>query len=116
MAKSGFQKGHEKHGGRQKGTPNKSTAEVKAYCQEFGEDIISMLLNLAHYSIDPRVRIMAGKEILDRGYGRPPQGVELSGPDGGPIVHKAEDMSDKEAARISLFYMLEADDDKPELH
>ena len=98
--------------GRPAGSVNKSTAEVKSYCQEFGEDIITMLVNLAHYSIDPRVRIMAGKEILDRGYGRPPQGVELSGPDGGPIVHKAEDMSDKEAARISLFYMLEADNDK----
>jgi len=112
MARGGKREG----AGRPVGSVNKATAEVKAYCQEFGEDIISMLVQLAYYSIDPRVRIMAGKEILDRGYGRPPQGVELSGPDGGPIVHKAEDMSDKEAARISLFYMLEADDDKPELH
>ena len=110
MAKSGFQKGHEKQGGRQKGTPNKSTAEVKAYCQEFGEDIISMLLNLAHYSIDPRVRIMAGKEILDRGYGRPPQGVELSGPEGGPI--ETVDLSDKELARLAAYLTLEAVNDK----
>ena len=111
MAKSGFQKGHEKQGGRQKGTPNKSTAEVKAYCQEFGEDIITMLVNLAYYSIDPRVRIMAGKEILDRGYGRPPQGVELTGVDGGPIV--TSDMSKKETVRLAAYFMQQdADNDK----
>ncbi len=98
--------------GRPKGSINKTTAELKAYAQEFGEDAISMLSMLMYYSIDPRVRIMAGKEILDRGYGRPPQGVELSGPDGGPIETVAASMSDKEAARISLFYMLEADNDK----
>lgn len=110
MAKGGFQKGHEKQGGRQKGTPNKSTAQVKAYCQEFGEDIISMLVHLAYYSIDPRVRIMAGKEILDRGYGRAPQGVEISGPDGGPIESVV--LNRKELARVTAYLTLEAVNDK----
>lgn len=34
-------------------------------------------------SADERVRIMAAKELLDRGWGRPAQA--LTGPDGGPL-------------------------------
>ena len=106
MARGGKREG----AGRPVGSVNKATAEVKAYCQEFGEDIISMLVQLAYYSIDPRVRIMAGKEILDRGYGRPPQGVELSGPEGGPI--ETISLSDKELARLTAYLTLEAVNDK----
>ncbi len=96
--------------GRPAGSVNKTTAELKEYCQEFSEDIISMLAQLAYYSIDPRVRIMAGKEILDRGHGRAPQGVEVSGPDGKPI--ESIDMTNKELARLAAFLTVEADNDK----
>ncbi len=34
---------------------------------------------------DPELFLKAFKETADRGYGKPAQAVELSGPDGGPI-------------------------------
>lgn len=34
---------------------------------------------------DARVRLKAAEILLDRGWGRPGQAVELSGPDGGPV-------------------------------
>ena len=108
MAKA---KGSPKTGGRLKGTPNKSTAEIKGYAQEFGEDAISVISLIMYHSIDPRLRVTAAKEILDRGYGRPAQGVELTGPDGGPII--TSDMTSKEAVRLAAYFMQrDADNDK----
>ncbi len=69
-----------------------------------------MLVNLAYYSIDPRVRIMAADRLLDRGYGKAPQAMELSGPDGGPIAHE---MTDKEACRMAAFFMKESEQPPP---
>lgn len=37
------------------------------------------------YVADHDIRIKAARELLDRGYGRPRQGVEVTGADGGPI-------------------------------
>jgi hypothetical protein len=31
-------------------------------------------------------RVAAAEALLDRGYGRPPQAVEIAGKDGGPII------------------------------
>lgn len=41
----------------------------------------------ARLEIEPdyRTRIAAARELLDRGYGRPRQAVEMSGPEGGPV-------------------------------
>ena len=96
-------KGQPKSGGRKKGTPNKSTVEVRAYAQEFGEDAITTLAQLMYHADDDRVRISAAKEILDRGYGKAPQAMGFTGRDGGPI--QTEDMSDKETVRIASFFL-----------
>ena len=40
-----------------------------------------------------------------------PNRVEHAGPGGGPIVTVTKDMTDKEAARLALYFMLEADPD-----
>jgi hypothetical protein len=46
--------------------------------------------NGAHAEIemvpDHKTRIAASRELLDRGYGRPKQSTEISGPDGGAIT------------------------------
>lgn len=34
---------------------------------------------------DPNTALAAAKEILDRGFGRPAQAVEITGEDGGPV-------------------------------
>jgi hypothetical protein len=49
-----------------------------------------------------QAKIAAAKELLDRGYGKCTQGVELSGPNGGPIeTRKLQDMTDDELAAIA---------------
>ena len=100
---AGRKKGTAKTGGRRAGTPNKSTAEVKAYAQEFGQDAIGILTELMYHSEDGKTRIAAAKEILDRGYGRPAQAMELTGKDIGSIQTK--NMSDKEAVRLAAYFL-----------
>ena len=73
-----FQKGHRKAGGRQKGTPNKTTAEVKAACSLIvdDEEYRQVLLNAA------RSRTLApAMECLLWYYakGRPTERVEHAG-------------------------------------
>ncbi len=67
-------KGQPKTGGRQKGTTNRATAEIKALAQDHGPAAIKKLVALLD-SDDERTRLAAIKEILDRGYGRPAQTI-----------------------------------------
>ncbi len=76
MAKA---KGSPKTGGRQKGSPNKTTAEIRKAAQEHGPAALKKLAALVE-SEDERVAVGACNAILDRAYGRPVQA--LSGPDG----------------------------------
>ncbi len=100
---AGRKKGTEKTGGRRKGTPNKSTVQVRAYAQEFGEDAISILADLMYHADDDRLRVSAAKEILDRGYGKAPQAMAFTGRDSDPI--QTEDLSDKEAVRLAAYFL-----------
>ncbi|MGI9501917.1 MAG: HEAT repeat domain-containing protein, partial [Geminicoccaceae bacterium] len=78
----------EKTGGRQKGTPNKATADIRALAQEHGPKAIKKLVALV-FSEDERVQVQAIKELLDRGYGKSAQ--PLTGADLGPI--QSEDVT-----------------------
>lgn len=53
----GFEKGHEKQGGRKKGTPNKSTMELRAVLKEIIDSELEMLPN--------RLEQLSDKERLD---------------------------------------------------
>lgn len=91
-----------KTGGRVKGTPNKATADIKAAAQVHGAAAVAMLATIMTTSESDQAKIAAAKELLDRGYGKATQGVELTGKDGGPIVtHKPQDMTDDELAAIA---------------
>jgi len=71
-------KGQQKTGGRQKGTPNKATAQVKALAQVHGPQAIDELAQIAFDKheetglpvANAQARIAAIKELLDRGYGK----------------------------------------------
>ncbi len=65
----------ERRGGRQKGMPNKVTAEVKAAFRKHGPALVKALMALTK-SDDERVRLGAIQAALDRGWGRPSQAVE----------------------------------------
>lgn len=70
----------ERRGGRQKGTPNKVTAEVRSLAQKYGEQAIEALADIMlDTEQSARVRVAAAKEILDRGYGKSPQPIEGQG-------------------------------------
>jgi hypothetical protein len=69
-----FQKGKS---GNPAGRP-KELAEVKAFAREFGREAIETLARLMREG-DPRTQVCAAKELLDRGFGRPEQSVDVTG-------------------------------------
>jgi len=74
-----------KTGGRVKGTPNKATAEVRAYAQQYSTECIDGLMAIARNKKCVDVaRVMAFREILDRAHGKPAQ--EIVGQDGAALI------------------------------
>ena len=63
--------------GRPKGTPNKANAELREAAQAYGLEIIERLAAMAANAESESVRLAAMRELLDRGYGRPPAGLEI---------------------------------------
>ena len=65
----------ERRGGRKAGTPNKVTAEIKALAAEHAPAIIKELVRLATKAKNEATRVAAGKELLDRAFGKAPQAL-----------------------------------------
>lgn len=83
---AGRPKGLPRTGGRQKGTPNKATAEIKALAQVHGPDAIATLVKIMQGAKQPSAsRVAAAKELLDRAYGKSVQPIEGSGDPDKPI-------------------------------
>ena len=61
-----------KTGGRQKGTPNKATVEVRALAQEYGPGALKELHRLSQEAQSEAARVSACNAILERAYGRLP--------------------------------------------
>lgn len=78
-------KGSPKTGGRKAGVPNKATAEIKALALSHAPEVFKELARLALHSKSDQARIAAGREILDRAFGKAPQSL----PEGaaGVIAH-----------------------------
>jgi len=68
-------KGSEKTGGRVKGSKNKTTAEIKLLARNYGGEALDMIVRIMRSGTEEKTRLMAAKEILDRGYGKPTQDV-----------------------------------------
>lgn len=78
MAGRGSKPG-ERRGGRQKGTRNKITADIKIIAKEYGENAIMTLVDIMQRGDTPApARVAAAKEILDRGYGKSAQVIDQS--------------------------------------
>ncbi|TCK87348.1 hypothetical protein B0G74_7887 [Paraburkholderia sp. BL9I2N2] len=75
-----------KTGGRVKGSVNRVTADIKALAQSFGAEAIQTLVSIAQASESDQAKISAVKELLDRGYGKAVQAMEIAGKDGAPAV------------------------------
>ena len=65
----------ERRGGSRKGTPNKATAEIKALASEHVPAIIKELVRLATKATNEATRVAAGKELLDKVFGKAPQAL-----------------------------------------
>ena len=67
-----------KTGGRQKGSKNLSTRDMRAKAQAYGDDMIEVLVKIAkNGKLPPHDRITAAEKVLDRGYGKPAQQVKV---------------------------------------
>lgn len=76
-------KGTPKTGGRKAGTPNKSTADVKALAEPYGPEAIETLAAVMRDTTQPAAaRIAAADKLLDRGYGKPKQPIDHQSSDG----------------------------------
>lgn len=67
-------------GGRPKGE-----GEVRDLAKAYTKEAINKLANWMR-SNNSKASVAASMALLDRGWGRPAQAVELSGKDGGPIT------------------------------
>lgn len=81
----------EKTGGRQRGTPNKLTAEngkrLSDIAKQYEEEAIATLAEIMRDRDAPHAaRATAANHILDRARGKPIQSMEHSGKDGGDIA------------------------------
>ena len=88
----GRPKGTPKTGGRVAGKPNKATAEIKQIAREYGPAAVRKLAEMAGLvkgvsaAESEAARVTANREILDRGYGKAVQGVEISNGDDKPFI------------------------------
>ena len=63
--------------GRPRGVPNRLTRDIKALASRYGPDALETLVRIMNEGESEQARIAAAKELLDRGYGRPAQALEL---------------------------------------
>lgn len=64
-------------GGRQKGTPNKATADIKALAQQYAATAMEELGRLAVKAESEAARVAAIKELFDRGFGKAKQEIDI---------------------------------------
>lgn len=76
--KVGRPKGLPKTGGRSKGTPNEAIKTIKELARQYAPEAFDTLLNIMRTSESDQSRVAAVKEILDRGYGKPAQAMDIT--------------------------------------
>lgn len=83
--------------GRTKGSPNKATVEVKALAQKHGPSAVSTLATIMQDAAQPpQARVAAARELLDRGYGKSKETLELKSPIALeiPVLYTRDDIMD----------------------
>ncbi len=81
------QPGTPKTGGRQPGTPNKATADVKALAGNYSAQALETLASIMQDdSAPPAARVSAANALLDRAVGKPRQEIEHAGNEKEPVT------------------------------
>ena len=65
--------------GRPKGALNRSTLEVREAARAYTAEALAKLATIMRHGTSEAAQILAAKELLDRGYGRPAQASEPEG-------------------------------------
>lgn len=68
----------ERRGGRQKGTLNKATADIREAAQEYSVQALQVLVSVATTGESEAARVAAANAILDRAHGKPKQSVDAN--------------------------------------
>ncbi|API58748.1 hypothetical protein BSL82_04980 [Tardibacter chloracetimidivorans] len=103
----GKPKGHPKPpgSGRQKGTPNRITRDVREAAQKHSAKAIAELVRLLK-DTDSRVRVAAARELLDRAHGKPVSPQEITGRDGGPVAWESSSPVQRRETARSIAFVL----------
>ncbi len=82
MARGGSEPG-ERRGGRERGTPNKATAEVRELALEYGPAAVAELGRLSTAAESETARIQACNAVIERAFGKavPGRSIVLDLPD-----------------------------------
>ena len=75
--KSSFHGGARPGAGRKKGSVNKATADIRAAAQEYTDQALNVLVQIATAGESEAARVAAANSILDRAHGKPRQSVEV---------------------------------------
>lgn len=72
--------------------------------REYADVALKALVEIAEGGESEPARVSASAQLLDRGYGRPPQALHHSGPDGGPMQNVVMSLEEakEEAKRRGL--------------
>jgi len=97
---SRFKKGQSGNPG---GKP-KELKEIQLEARKLSPTALKTLAHISEHGKSESARIEASKAILDRAFGRPPQALEHSGPDGGPM--QLEDVTDDQRSKaLKAFFV-----------
>lgn len=95
--------------GRKQGFVSQAKRDIAERAKEYGDAALNVLVKIAKDDQQPAAaRVGAANAILDRGYGKPMQAVEMSGRDGGPI--KVQTIDPKKLSTAALAELLAARD------
>lgn len=101
--------------GRPAGSRDSATVEQKVTLQELARQhtdlAIGVYVKVATEGESESARVAAASAILDRGYGKPSQAMELTGADGGPI--ETMELGPVETARRIAFALARGQNSKP---
>jgi hypothetical protein len=65
--------------GRPPGKPNQLTFEMKKEAAKYGEEVLKALVDVLRCEeTPPNVLVAAAKELLDRGFGKPAQEIDVN--------------------------------------
>ena len=86
-----------KTGGRQRGTPNRATASLKALAGNYTAQALETLASIMNdVEQSAAARVAAANSLLDRAHGKPRQEIEHSGGDNPVTSITRVIMSDKD--------------------